>query len=77
MAVERDELEKPWQPSSPEDSVSLDTKVEEAPKANAATVDGGPVEKKASVNNMSAIPNGGLVAWLQVLGSFTLFFNSW
>lgn len=24
-----------------------------------------------------AIPNGGLLAWLQVLGSFLLFFNSW
>lgn len=23
------------------------------------------------------IPNGGVVAWLQVLGSFFLFFNSW
>ena len=22
-------------------------------------------------------PNGGLAAWLQVLGSFTLFFNTW
>jgi len=25
----------------------------------------------------SAIPNGGLLAWLQVLGSFLMFFNSW
>lgn len=25
----------------------------------------------------TAIPNGGLLAWLQVLGSFLLFFNSW
>jgi hypothetical protein len=24
-----------------------------------------------------APPNGGLVAWLQVLGAFFLFFNSW
>lgn len=23
------------------------------------------------------IPDGGLVAWLQVAGSFALFFNSW
>jgi len=23
------------------------------------------------------IPNGGLTAWLQVLGSFVLFLNSW
>ncbi len=26
---------------------------------------------------VSPIPNGGLTAWLQVLGSFMLFFNSW
>lgn len=32
---------------------------------------------KASVNNVSAIPNGGLQAWLQVLGAWILFFNSW
>lgn len=24
-----------------------------------------------------APPNGGLVAWLQVLGGFFIFFNSW
>ncbi|CAI6340511.1 unnamed protein product [Periconia digitata] len=28
-------------------------------------------------NNASSIPDGGLVAWLQVLGSFFLFFNTW
>ncbi|PVI04849.1 MFS general substrate transporter [Periconia macrospinosa] len=31
----------------------------------------------ASVNNASSIPDGGLMAWLQVLGSFFLFFNTW
>jgi hypothetical protein len=48
-------------------------------------VDGGQVEKQTttrsgkavSVNNISAIPNGGLQAWLQVLGAFFLFFTSW
>ena len=47
-------------------------------------LDGGAVEKQMtgksanpSVNNISAIPNGGTVAWLQVLGAFFLFFNSW
>lgn len=30
-----------------------------------------------SVHSLRAIPNGGLQAWLQVLGSFFLFFNSW
>ncbi|KAF2274071.1 MFS general substrate transporter [Westerdykella ornata] len=33
--------------------------------------------KQPSVNNVSSIPNGGLRAWLQVLGAFFLFFNSW
>jgi len=47
-------------------------------------LDGGAVERQMtaksanpSVNNVNAIPNGGLVAWLQVLGAFFLFFNSW
>ncbi|KAF4552276.1 Aspyridones efflux protein apdF [Elsinoe fawcettii] len=31
----------------------------------------------ASVNDASAIPDGGAQAWLQVLGSFLLFFNHW
>ncbi|PNS15737.1 hypothetical protein CAC42_4189 [Sphaceloma murrayae] len=30
-----------------------------------------------SVNDASSIPDGGLQAWLQVLGSFFLFFNHW
>ena len=36
-----------------------------------------PVKSKASVNNVSTIPNGGLKAWLQVLGAFFLLFNTW
>jgi hypothetical protein len=42
--------------------------------------DGGKLDKKttkASVNNVSSIPNGGLRAWLQVVGVFFLFFNTW
>lgn len=50
--------------------------------------DGGEVEKQTtrrsvrsgkavSVNNVAAIPNGGTKAWLQVLGAWVLFFNSW
>lgn len=42
--------------------------------------DGGALEKHvsmASVNNISSIPNGGLKAWLQVLGAFFLMFNTW
>jgi len=33
--------------------------------------------KQPSVNHVASIPNGGLMAWLQVLGAFFLFFNSW
>jgi len=39
-----------------------------------------PVEKKStriSVNHLASIPNGGLRAWMQVLGAFFLFFNTW
>jgi len=47
--------------------------------------DGGAAENGAlakvvsakSVRDVSSIPNGGLVAWLQVAGSFVLFFNTW
>lgn len=30
-----------------------------------------------SLDAISAIPDGGLTAWLQCVGSFSLFFNSW
>lgn len=36
-----------------------------------------PVKSRHSVRNAGAIPNGGLTAWLQVVGAFFLFFNSW
>jgi hypothetical protein len=48
---------------------------EDVEKATAA-----PVEKKntkISVNNIASIPNGGIRAWMQVLGSFFIFFNTW
>lgn len=42
---------------------------------------GTPLEKitsaKPSINNIKSVPNGGLRAWLQVLGSFFLFWNTW
>lgn len=47
------------------------------PPAEVNPSDGAQLKKLASVNDASAIPNGGLQAWLQVLGSFFLFFNSW
>jgi hypothetical protein len=33
-------------------------------------------EKQTAVHN-AGIPNGGLQAWLQVLGAFFLWFNTW
>ena len=37
-----------------------------------------PVQSRhPSVRDASSIPNGGLWAWLQVLGGFFLLFNSW
>jgi hypothetical protein len=32
---------------------------------------------KPSVHDMSSVPNGGLRAWLQVLGGFFVLFNTW
>lgn len=34
-------------------------------------------QQKASVNDTSSIPNGGFKAWLQVVGTFFIFFNTW
>ena len=33
--------------------------------------------EKLSVNNIKSVPNGGLNAWLQVISSFFVFFNTW
>lgn len=47
------------------------------PEESDVAEDGAPLEKIKSVNSISSIPNGGLRAWLVVVGSFFLFFNSW
>jgi hypothetical protein len=67
--------------NSPTESMHdpTDNPVETAAEAEGG-FDGGKLEKKttkASVNNVSSIPNGGLRAWLQVVGVFFLFFNTW
>lgn len=49
--------------SSPPDSSDREPALETAPKALA--------------NETETIPNGGLKAWLQVLGTFFVFFNTW
>jgi hypothetical protein len=33
--------------------------------------------QKALANETKTVPNGGLKAWLQVLGTFFIFFNTW
>ena len=45
-----------------------------------ACEDGAPlsiVPSKHSVTNIKSVPNGGTKAWLQVLGGFFIFFNTW
>lgn len=53
----------------------------ERPLGEAIDGDGTPLEKvtstKSSINNIKSVPNGGVKAWLQVLGSFFIFFNTW
>jgi hypothetical protein len=65
-----------------EDNASLSQRDEEI-AANGQEVDveaGEPVKKvttKHSVSNVASIPNGGALAWMQVVGAFFLFFNTW
>jgi hypothetical protein len=35
------------------------------------------LQRSKSVTNAASIPDGGMWAWLQVLGAFFLLFNSW
>lgn len=39
--------------------------------------DGQEATPKSQPNPSDEIPNGGLTAWLQVLGSFMTFLNTW
>jgi hypothetical protein len=64
-----------------EDRASLsEDSVHDEANREAELEDGVPAQRvstRISVNNVSSIPNGGARAWLQVLGSFFLFFNTW
>ncbi|KAF2226737.1 putative monocarboxylate transporter [Elsinoe ampelina] len=40
-------------------------------------VTSGPAKKVPTANDAGSIPDGGLQAWLQVAGGFSLFFNTW
>lgn len=35
------------------------------------------LELESPATKKDAVPNGGLLAWLQVLGAFFLFLNTW
>ncbi|KAF2268060.1 MFS general substrate transporter [Lojkania enalia] len=76
------------QPSESSDSIRSDAqdREEDLPEEKVEDIDervtdGQELEpvrsKQPSVNHVASIPNGGFMAWLQVLGSFFLFFNSW
>ena len=76
MDIEKHAAESPLASSSttatperaPSDSPAMPNKPSE-PKAE--------IPSSPPSNKPSPPPNGGLVAWLQVLGSFMLFFNTW
>ena len=55
---------------------SVDTPVEEAVNAE-GDLPPIPETKERLHQGIDPPPNGGLTAWLQVLGSFFLFFNCW
>lgn len=47
---------------------------------SASAAEGAPLESAISYQSVPAqpsIPNGGTMAWLQVLAGFCMFFNSW
>ena len=70
VAEESEEIEKSDEASSGHEE-SLKREEQERPEAPTRT------KSHASVNDVSSIPNGGLNAWLQVAGAFSLFFNTW
>lgn len=60
-----------------------ESKVDKALDAEANIDDAAPPDEEIPISNADASnepgppPNGGFRAWLQVAGSFFLFFNSW
>lgn len=80
--------EKPRQDSSAATTIDGDDRVHDArskvptaiPEDTTAPSDGAPLESAISYQSVPAqpsIPNGGTIAWLQVLSGFFMFFNSW
>lgn len=62
--------------SSPGDEESVLPSREERTVEEPVSKDEENSQPKPEANGSNAIPNGGLQAWLQVLGSFMLFFNT-
>jgi hypothetical protein len=56
-----------------EEAVAVSREEEQAKDVEAAPQ----TKAKADVNDLSSVPNGGFRAWIQVVGAFSLFFNSW
>jgi len=54
---------------------SQEQQYDETPKQRLSEQDS--ADGRPDVNDTVAIPNGGWVAWLQVLGVFFLFFDTW
>ena len=75
-----EEIEKDFSDGS-SNHASDDPEKDATPAAAAAPAAVGNVLKKiksaASANDIDSVPNGGLRAWLQVMGAFSLFFNTW
>lgn len=66
-----------------ENGIKKETEAQDVPDEVAAVDAAGTggqnltLKKSRSVTNAASIPNGGMWAWLQVLGGFFLLFNSW
>lgn len=64
------------------DSEAQHTEASVAPfESSSVEIDDNSIEQSskqaAASNGTDTIPNGGLQAWLQVLGAFFLWFNAW
>jgi hypothetical protein len=62
--------------SSPDDEENVLPSGEQRNVEEPASKDEEKSIPKPEANDRNAIPNGGLDAWLQVLGGFMLFFNT-
>ncbi|TAQ87456.1 hypothetical protein B7494_g4213 [Chlorociboria aeruginascens] len=71
--IERASLRPDISATRPNGGLSKKEVQDEKPPGHDASI----LSSAGSTRIISEIPNGGLMAWLQVVGSFFLFFNSW